>query len=115
MLSQTYVPLLRRSFGLGLIGIGALLSGCCPPTNPNTNEAQAWVATELPKASSAEDVRRFAQSHAFSYDYSTQSSAQLSREVNGGCPGSRPVVIINVEFDRQDHVKWLKVWGAAMP
>ncbi|HEX4794332.1 MAG TPA: hypothetical protein VH370_11100 [Humisphaera sp.] len=106
---------MRNSFKLAIVAISAVLSGCCPPTNPNTNEVQAWVASELPKASSAEDVRRFAQSHAFSYDYSTETSAQLSREVNGGCPGSRPVVIINVEFDRQDHVKSLKVWGAAMP
>ena len=87
MLSESYMSLSRRSFNLGLAALSALLAGCCPPTNPNTNEVQAWAASELPKASSAEDVRRFAQSHVFSYDYSTETSAQLSLRSEWRMPG----------------------------
>src|SRR6478672_5953035 len=102
------------AFKSGAVAISALLAGCCPPVHPNPDEVQAWIARELPKASSADDVRQFAQSHDFTYDYSTQTSAQLSRGVEGGCPGALPVVIINVEYDKEDHVKSVKAWGASM-
>ena len=96
------------------------LGGCCEPVRPTEGQVRSWISQSLPAGSSEVQVKQFCASHGFHYypctNIDSQSdihAATASRRV-GGCEWSRPVIIVDVLYDRGDRVKSVTVRGGSM-
>ena len=88
----------------------ASLTGCCPPINPTPEIVQGWLSRDLPPESSREEVNHFCQSHEFAYTEKGPLSAEAVRRV-GGCDSTKPVVIIDFQYDHDNRLKTSTVHG----
>lgn len=94
------------------IALASTLVGCCAPVSPTLKEVKTWVSTDLPPGSSEAQVQRFCVAHDFAYS-SGPDWGNAARRV-GGCESLRPVVWMQIAYDKGRSVKSINVYGGSM-